>query len=741
MDLIRRDTCWASPGSVDSSITPTSEVTDAQQNRSIAKNRKSEATDNRKSGATDNRFVANSGKSGATDNRFMANSGPTDNRLIANNRNNEATDNRFMANNGKREATNPTSSFPEPFPTGTYNYVRSHSTGSLPNGEGGGGVGLGRSGGNEPREHKLGNVRKSVVTRITANPQTMAFLEWVESIPQGWVRLHQRFLKEGSYLDTRSAHGLNGMNKGRWIKVLDEMGFSKVVAAAEVFEQILSGQQAVDDDGRSYRKKLSPELLELADIPVEAEITLAQFKRFEKQAVAVSLTMGQDSEQSPANRFCKFLKKRRGSCLRAWRLDLDVRGTGRVAHADFVNACRTLGIGDQSKTIWRSMDLSRNQPLEPLEPMEFKDLAPEEGKALEEFAGVLWQAVGCDFSKAWAQLDKNKQNYVTLQEFRDGAEANWQFVQGADLLFKGLDTTGLGRLKKADFEYISKCSSTARGQLGIYEKVNCSALQDLFCWVQAIGGVDEFLRRLDPKREIRNDKLISVGDLAARLTALGFEGDALLAAHRSARDFQGSRVGRNDFGGTHTTKESLHRVLTGNRARERVRPQTARAATGNELLRPALSGSTPRWNAEKSSCDWDSKVYNLSESNSKQCKYKKTCFPYVVPVHQDPTTPVDQDPWLSKSSLIEDPKSSLDRSTQSFPGSPHSRSDSFVMSGRSPTMWQQEPWDSNFGHIVQESNSLMTSHSRTYFKNCDRKPVRDEILSKVSTKRAPIEHY
>lgn len=89
--------------------------------------------------------------------------------------------------------------------------------------------------------------------------------------------------------------------------------------------------------------------------------------------------------------FRGFLRQLRGSCLRAFRLDLDRRGAGRIAQMDFASACRRLGPNLQGGLIWRALHRGQGRPTDPLS---FQDIDPEESENLEMLADAIRKTFG-----------------------------------------------------------------------------------------------------------------------------------------------------------------------------------------------------------------------------------------------------------------------------------------------------------------------------------------------------------
>jgi len=259
--------------------------------------------------------------------------------------------------------------------------------------------------------------------------------------------------------------------------------------------------------------------------------------------VTEELQLKPEEVGSPKDLICQILRKKRGTLLRAWRMDIDTRAMGKVSYTDFVKCCRNLGAGAHATLCWNSLQLEG-------QPLNFSDLAEEESENLEALATCIWQVVGGDFNKAWEFMDSSHQNWIMLEEFSQAVK-DLGFDGDAKLLFRGLDTSRLGKLRREDFLYIRRVSHVTRQFLDQSRGV----VTDLITWAKREqGGSEEFLAKLGLGI---NCPQITLGDLAARLAALGFDGDAREAAIKVARMENGRQ------GGTMITLESLQGLLSG----------------------------------------------------------------------------------------------------------------------------------------------------------------------------------
>merc|ERR1719420_1882344 len=96
---------------------------------------------------------------------------------------------------------------------------------------------------------------------------------------------------------------------------------------------------------------------------------------------------------------------------------------------------------------------------------------------------------------------------------------------------------------------------------------------------------------------------LSVSDLSARLTALGYPGDALQVAMIAARN----------GGGTSVTRENLHGLILGKRAGSPTK-SLARSATTGQLEKKQPS-TLNQWKPQKA---WKDSVDNISGNNDQK---------------------------------------------------------------------------------------------------------------------------
>jgi len=253
------------------------------------------------------------------------------------------------------------------------------------------------------------------------------------------------------------------------------------------------------------------------------EISLSQLQRFERRHTQLSR-----GAESPVVRFVKKLRRSRGCLLRAWRMDMDLRGAGLVAQADFIRACRRLGFSSEVTELWNSF-----RPGQGTAPLEFREFDGPEAMNLDRFAEALWSAVDFDLNKAWCCLDPHNRGVSTLKEFTDGARL-LGFDGNAQLLFKGLDSSGLGKLKRHELLYLQVLTQSVAKTDYVAPPIRA-----LGKWVYSVlGSPNTLIVRLGLGEN--GNVSLSADDLTTQLIRLGYRGDAKRASALI------SQFGRND---------------------------------------------------------------------------------------------------------------------------------------------------------------------------------------------------
>jgi len=448
--------------------------------------------------------------------------------------------------------------------------------------------------------------------------------------------------------------------------------------------------------------------LRAAGVDFSDVITLAQLRRFEAQKTTEGLILTVRDEGSPAWQFAQFLRRRRQNLLRAWRLDLDKDDSGTVTFVEFSNQCRQLGFQGRVRQIWSSL-----RPLDD-RALEFAELAPVEAEHLESFADLIWNVSGYDLDKAWGLFDYEKKNKLTKADFMESSE-HLGYKGNAEMLFKGLDREGLGWIWRGDFDYIPKVSRNARARL----KETEGPLATLVSFARSqMGGCEELVTKLGLGGGTSE---VTVCDLAARLTALGFDGDAQHAAVQAARCDRGI--------GTKISAQQLLKVLNTNAKQPAADQGGARLAAmtlsptcflrkkSSAIPKQAASKKKPK--AKVKPPPWNSTVENLCNS-SKLHPSLRFYFNDFDPQHKE-----------QKQAVVSAMKESAKTSSKFSPPARRT-SHSSVRSSRSNASLRPV-WQS--GHQAESGDT--PKPFRKYFgEHSQHKPVRDELNNILRTRVA-----
>mmetsp|Transcript_62044 Transcript_62044/g.145570 ORF Transcript_62044/g.145570 Transcript_62044/m.145570 type:complete len:711 (+) Transcript_62044:78-2210(+) len=175
-------------------------------------------------------------------------------------------------------------------------------------------------------------------------------------------------------------------------------------------------------------------------------ITLSQLQSFRRKAEANLLKC-----------FCEALRKTRGTVLRAWRLDLDVRGHGVVQRSDLERACRVVGCGDDAASVWQAL-----RPFGgPQHPLEICDLAPAEAANLYTFTEEVFKLLGYHLNRAWGLLSNGSSaaaevKSINSEQFQQ-AYSRLGLTGDAGLIYRGLVSFNKdgseGKLWKEELDY------------------------------------------------------------------------------------------------------------------------------------------------------------------------------------------------------------------------------------------------------------------------------------------------
>lgn len=476
-----------------------------------------------------------------------------------------------------------------------------------------------------------------------------SFAKWSFTGSFRWDQIHRMF---GSSICKQS---FGWMSVTLWSDGIKALGFQGDGSA--VFREIC-------------KEGLTPEQEQqkrTAGFAREEAISLAQCRKFESRLKYTASSMPSSQEGSMVEFFLSLLRQKGGTVLRAWRLDMDVNLDGKVSFMEFSQALRALSLAPMSLWLWHTL---RSDPT----AINFFDLDCEESANVERFGQILASSFGFDMNKAWDAIDVDKQKgKLSVDEFV--ASVGVLGFQGdAMLLAQGLSDPGDKKIYRSTFDYLKELCRD--GQALSNSKSNLCGI--FASWASHLGGPDVLIQQLGLQAP---DARIAVGDLAARLTAMGFYGDGREVAHRLARA----------TGGTYVTPDSIIKRLTG------------ASEVPGAVFAPRYSEQRKGRPVAKQA--WKDDVLNVAVVNAARPKNMRSYFSNPHPLQ-----------W------------SEDMSNCLRAKPPRARP---FDSGR--PQWQ-EPVD------VAPTNSELPSHTRQYFSHCDTKPIRDEVKSRLDVSRNEGDH-
>jgi Ca2+-binding EF-hand superfamily protein len=283
--------------------------------------------------------------------------------------------------------------------------------------------------------------------------------------------------------------------------------------------------------------------------------------------------------------FNAHLIRRRGSSLRAWKLDLDSNGSGLIDKSEFMKAARRLGYGDDILVVW---DAASREKRDRNSPVCFEDVNPEEAANLHDFASKLIERAGWNLTDSWDLIDDGGDGVITVKEFQIICD-DLEYEGNAELLFTGISSSSQGFIWKEDFDYFWTI-----GLLQFRHKWKQPPIFAMSVTAQTImGGPYTLLGRLgvDSRGLTADGKVLGMREVTDSLAKMGYHGNALRAA-----------------------VELVVKVLVGHSADPYLSAKgwflkklpTSASAKGED--KPAWLGSSPVSTEEKTRCRAFSKV-------------------------------------------------------------------------------------------------------------------------------------
>jgi len=167
--------------------------------------------------------------------------------------------------------------------------------------------------------------------------------------------------------------------------------------------------------------------------------------------MTLSSTRGRDGH-GPASKdaFLKQLKHRYGNLPRAWRLVLDLDGSGSITYNEFAMACRNVGFEGSLKKLWQQFDDDGSGVISLFE------VDPEAATLMHSFKHLLTK--NHDTAEAaWKTLDPMKKRGLNFKDFSQRAKALGLRASTTDLknIFAYLTKDfGTGKVNIHDIEWL-----------------------------------------------------------------------------------------------------------------------------------------------------------------------------------------------------------------------------------------------------------------------------------------------
>jgi len=495
------------------------------------------------------------------------------------------------------------------------------------------------------------------------------------------------------------------------------------------------------------------------------EISISQLQHFQKRLTKMLSDLKAADEGSPAARLIKMLREKRGCIFRAWRLDLDVHENGKIDWNDLVVACKNLGISKDLRHIWNSF-----RPDGSSKPLELWEFDSEEAATVNHFMECIWATTGFDLDKAWDLIDAGGRKMVTMEEWLQGVKCIG-FEGNAKVLYQGLGVFGLNHLWRTDFDYLEVLSNAS-----LRSTFAAAPIRSLRSWVQSqYGNPQVFLDKVgvphQKKAKFRlaggkfsgedepdEVKQLGVSDLSARLTALGYPGDAFQVAIIAAKAGGTSYVKRGQLLGLLVGKHHGAPPQRGCELRMTAHPRRGSRSKEKKNVTP--------WRPKRA---WRDYLDTVSKSNDRLPACVRTYFSVpeqtagfsltegstdgspklkarsVSPRVRSASPKVDSGRGDARTRSLtprrnrpDSPRQRLDFDESGFNLSNDEKGSRFVWGSDNPSVKAQlkrrPPFDNKL-HYSSEVNAKKSSYARTYFNDYHERPVKQDIVKRMTEKR------
>eukprot|EP00933_Yihiella_yeosuensis_P042204 TRINITY_DN36752_c0_g1_i1.p1 TRINITY_DN36752_c0_g1~~TRINITY_DN36752_c0_g1_i1.p1 ORF type:complete len:1033 (+),score=228.36 TRINITY_DN36752_c0_g1_i1:229-3327(+) len=183
-------------------------------------------------------------------------------------------------------------------------------------------------------------------------------------------------------------------------------------------------------------------------------IELARQKR---KALAKSKTQVNSRVFNPADAwrtqeqfqdFKKYLKRKHGNLVRAWRVDLVTGDSMILPKTQFLKACARLGFSGQGKELWKCLDKD-DSGFASIDEFDLKS-----GEVLAYFRNFIIEKFGT-VAATFNTLDQARKQKISLAKFQEAMQ-KLGFPHPSKKLFHILDKTGSKYIEEADIKFLDR---------------------------------------------------------------------------------------------------------------------------------------------------------------------------------------------------------------------------------------------------------------------------------------------